>query len=201
MSTTVSLPVAARDSGSALRLLGVIGILGAPGLLIDASIRHALGDTGEGVIASSSIVGLIYIVGWAASMIGLRRLRLTGEGALAKGVFWMQMMGLALAAGQQIMELIGTPALLHSRFFGICDAAWPLSHLFMLVVGGMVLATARVHGAARFATLGCGLALPATAALAPLNHYVFVFSFGAGTMVCFGLVAWTVFRAGTGREI
>jgi hypothetical protein len=197
MSTTASLPGMTTTSGSLLRLLGLIGMLGAPGMLVDASIRYASGDTGEGVIASSSIVGLFYILGWTASMIGFRQLRLAGNGVIARIVFWLQMAGLTLAAGQQIMELIKTPTLLHSRFFGICDAAWPLSHLFMLVIGGMVLSSGRIRGFARFAPLGCGLALPATAALAPLNHYLFVFGFGVATTVCFGVVALTVYRTGS----
>jgi hypothetical protein len=173
----------------------------APGLLMDAIVRYVAGDTGDGVITSSSIVGLLYLSGWAASMIGFRRLRLTGNGMVARIVFWLQMVGLVLAAGQQLMELSKAPTLLHSRFFGICDMAWPLSHLLMLVVGGMVLATGRVHSHARFAALGCGLSLPATAALAPLNHYVFVFGFGVATMICFGALGLTVYRAGIGKEI
>jgi len=201
MSTSISLPVSSHASGSSFRFLGLVGMLCAPGMLIDAGVRYAKGDTGEGVIASSSIVGLFYLAGWTASMIGFRQLRLTGNGVIARIVFWVQMVGLTLAAGQQIMELIGTPAVLHSRFFGICDTAWPLSHLLMLVVGGMVLATGRVHAFARFAALGSGLALPATAALAPLNHYVFAFGFGVVTMLCFGQLGSTVYRAGTGREI
>lgn len=201
MSTTVTLPVVNQSSSSFLRFLGLAGMVCAPGMLVDASIRYAAGDTGEGVIASSSIVGLFYLLGWTASMIGFRRLRLTGNGVVARIVFWLQMVGLLLAAGQQVMELSQAPTLLHSRLFGICDMAWPLSHLFMLVVGGMVLTTGRVQSFARFAAMGCGLALPATAALAPLNHYVFAFGFGVATMICFGALGVTVYRAANGREI
>lgn len=201
MSATVSLSTSSHTFGSSLRFLGLVGLLGSPGMLVDTSIRYAAHDTGEGLLASSSIVGLVYIIAWMASMIGFRRLRLTGDGRFAQVVFLAQMVGLLLAAGQQIMELISTPALLRSWFFGICDIAWPMSHLLMLVVGGMVLATGRVSGFARFAPLGCGLALPVTALLAKVNHYVFVFGFGLATMLCFGLVALTVYRAETAREI
>ena len=201
MSASVSLPVVNQSSSTFLRSAGVAGVVCAPGMLVDAIVRYVAGDTGEGVITSSSIVGLFYLFGWAASMVGFRRLRLTGNGVAARIVFWLQMVGLVLAGGQQMMELSKSQTLLHSRFFGICDMAWPLSHLLMIVVGGMVLATGRVHSLARFAALGCGLALPATAALAPLNHYVFVFGFGVATMICFSALAMTVYRAGSGREI
>jgi hypothetical protein len=201
MSTTTSKPAAVRGSIASLQFLGILGMFCAPGLLVDACIRYARRDFGDGVIASSSIAGLIYIMGWTASMIGFRTLRLTGNGVFTGTVFYLQMFGLALAAGQQVMELSATPTLLQSSFFGICDTAWPVSHLFMLVVGGMVLAAGRIHGAVRFAALGCGLALPATAVSAVLNHYVFVFGFGAATTLCFGLVGLTVYRAGSGRAI
>lgn len=201
MSTSVSLPIVDQSSSTFLRSLGLAGMVCAPGMLVDAIVRYAAGDAGEGVITSSSIVGLFYLFGWAVSMIGFRRLRLTGNGVASRIVFWLQMVGLVLAAGQQMMELTKAPSLLHSRFFGICDMAWPLSHLLMVVVGGMVLATGRVHSFARFASLGCGLALPATAALAPLNHYVFVFGFGVATMICFGALGLTVYWAESGRKI
>lgn len=201
MSTSVSLPIVDQSSSTFLRSLGLAGMVCAPGMLVDAIVRYAAGDAGEGVITSSSIVGLFYLFGWAVSMIGFRRLRLTGDGVASRIVFWLQMVGLVLAAGQQMMELTKAPSLLHSRFFGICDMAWPLSHLLMVVVGGMVLATGRVHSFARFASLGCGLALPATAALAPLNHYVFVFGFGVATMICFGALGLTVYWAESGRKI
>ena len=176
-------------------------MLCAPGMLVDATIRRALGVSGDQVTPVTSVVGLIYIIGWVASMIGFRRLRLTGDGVSARVVFALQMIGLTLAATQQFMELSPPSSTRYPGIFGICDTAWPISHLFMLVVGGMVLAKARVQGPTRFAPLGCGLALPLTAVLAPLNHYAFVFGFGVITTLCFGLVGLTVYLAGTGRDI
>ena len=195
MSTTV-LPATSRSILS-LRLLGLLGMLCAPGLLIEASIRRLPSIAENRSTTLTSLLGLIYIIGWIAGMLGFRRMRATGDGLLARIVFSIQIPGLSLAGCQQLMELSGSRALLESPFFGICDAAWPLSHLFMLFVGGMVLGSARIHGAARFAPLGCGLALPLSAALSTLNHLAFVFSFGVVTTICFCTIGFTVFRAGS----
>jgi hypothetical protein len=201
MSTSVSQPTAARSSISSFQLLGLLGMTCAPGMLVDASIRRALGAPGDQLIAVSSVVGLTYLIGWTASMVGFRRLRLTGDGAPARIVFGLQMVGLTLAATQQIIELNGSAELVHSILFGICDVAWPLSHLLMLVVGAMALAKKRIRGPLRFAPLGCGLALPVSAAMNVVNHTTFIFSFGVTTTLCFGLVGLTVYRVGSGRKI
>ena len=201
MSSTVSLPVAARGSASTLRSLGLIGMLFAPGILVEVSVRQLLSLPNDPPSAISSVLGLLYIVGWMGSMVGFRMMRLTGNGLAARIIFPIQMLGLGLASCQQLIELSGSQTLRNSMFFGICDAAWPLSHLFMLVVGGMVLATGRVHGAWRFAALGCGLALPLGFAARTVSYGIFLDTFGVLTTLCFGVVAWTVCRAGSGREI
>jgi hypothetical protein len=192
LANTVTLPTSSRSIFS-LRFLGLLGTVCAPGLL--ASVRRlvVIGEDRSTIL--TSLLGLIYLIGWIASTIGFRRMRATGDGRLARIVFPIQIVGLALAGCQQLMELSGSQALIGSRFFGICDIAWPLSHVFMLVVGGMVIGNVRIHGAARFAPLGCGLALPLSAALAPLNYAAFAFSFGAITTICFATIGITVFRS------
>ena len=76
MSSTVSLPVAARGSASTLRSLGLIGMLFAPGILVEVSVRQLLSLPNDPPSAISSVLGLLYILGWMASMVGFRMMRL-----------------------------------------------------------------------------------------------------------------------------
>ncbi len=182
-------------SDSLLRILGVIGMLGAPGLLVEECIRRACSIGDFEATTATSVAGLVYVIGWMASTIGLRRMRATGAGYVALAVFVIQMAGLFLAGAQQVIELSGSSGVRSSTFYRICDSAWPLSHLFMIVVGGMVIAGSRIKGPSRFAALACGLTLPLSIALRALNHTASIFSMGLFTTLCFTASGLTVFRA------
>ena len=54
---------------------------------------------------------------------------------------------------------------LGSIFFRITDVAWPLSHMFMLVVGIFVLKAGVSRGWRKLPPFLCGLALPVTFAI------------------------------------
>jgi len=83
-------------------------MLCAPGLLIEASIRRLPSIAENRSTTLTSLLGLIYIIGWIAGMLGFRRMRATGDGLLARIVFSIQIPGLSLAGCQQLMELSGS---------------------------------------------------------------------------------------------
>ncbi len=108
----------------------------------------------------TSTLGLLYLIGWTASAIGLRQLRAAGSRAFATAVFLIQMVGLGLAACQQLGELSHHLPPPDSRIFMAMDMAWPLRHIYMICVGICVLDARVFSGWRRFTTVACGLALP-----------------------------------------
>lgn len=70
------------------------------------------------------------------------------------------MAGLLLAGSQQVQEIVYQPPDTGSLAYQIADAAWPLSVLFMLVVGALAINAKTIKGWPRFTPLFCGLALP-----------------------------------------
>jgi hypothetical protein len=154
--TAPSAPLAAPASRPralpAHRVLGVLGMLGAPAFLFMSS-PPAPTDLRANLLMSA------YLVGWACSAVGMRRLRATGRGRGALAIFVIQMLGLALAFCQQPQDQLGRRPL-GDAFYSACNIAWPLSHLFMLVVFAAVWRAGVWTGWRRWTPLACGLALP-----------------------------------------
>jgi hypothetical protein len=151
--------------------------------------------------ARDNLLGLVYLVGFAASAIGLRRLRATGRGRGAAALFAVQAVGLTLAACQQLQDLTGTRPL-GDAFYGACDVAWPLSHMLMLVVFAAVWRAGVWTGWRRWTPLACGLVLPAMfAAVAVAGRGAMGFVFPPGTAAAFFALGLAVFTApATGAE-
>jgi len=107
----------------------------------------------------TTVGSLVYVGGWMCSAVGLRLLRATGDGRLARLVFTIQMIGLVMAAFWAGQYLFGPPDA-DSRLSHVTDAAWPLSHLFMLVIGALVVTTGRLTEWRRVPPFLSGAALP-----------------------------------------
>ncbi|AHG93786.1 hypothetical protein J421_6251 (plasmid) [Gemmatirosa kalamazoonensis] len=141
MTATIA-PFAPSARPSTPRVLGALGILGSPVFLaqwLAAPSSLKVPDT-----TAAALLGIVYLMGWACSAVALRRLRATGRGRGGAVILAVQLVGLSLAAGQQIQDALHAHPL-GDVVYGVCDAAWPLSHLFMLVVGVAVL-RARASG-------------------------------------------------------
>jgi len=145
------------------RLLGTLGMLASPMMLVEMLF---FGFRQHGSNRVIGLLGVIYTVGWFCSALGMRRSRATGDTALSKGVFVLQLVGLVLAFFWSLQELIHTGVDKSGLFYGVTDAAWPLSHLFMLVIGILTVRAGVWEGWRRFAPLLVGLALPAAIAAA-----------------------------------
>ncbi|RPJ58752.1 MAG: hypothetical protein EHM23_16490 [Acidobacteria bacterium] len=95
-----------------------------------------------------AILGLVFLLGWACSAVGLRLRRATGDGPVGAWLLAVQAVGLFLAASQQIQGLTRTPNT-GSLLYRAADTVWPSSVLFMLVIGAFTV-RARVLVGCRF---------------------------------------------------
>ena len=163
--TNVSAPT--QEAFLSPRLLGTLGMLGSPMMLVEGFYRTVthLPENHMGPVLG--VLNLLYVIGWMCSVRGMRRLRVTGNGPASAVLFVIQMTCLVLAGQWAVYAATGRDMDRGNLFLAITDAAWPLSHLFMLVVGGFVLKANVWRGWRRAAPFVCGLALPSVMALSP----------------------------------
>ncbi|MBV9928573.1 MAG: hypothetical protein JOZ96_26390 [Acidobacteria bacterium] len=164
----VNLPLVKGGPFLTTKLLGTLGVVGAQMFVLDAVYRRAYGLGGGPNDRVSSVLNLLYVVGWASSAVALRRLRATGRGRAARAAFIIQCAGLALAGFVALAEALDLGAVTTQPFYFVLDAAWPLSHLFMLAVGALVRRAGVWRGWRRLGCFACGLALPSYFAALPL---------------------------------
>jgi hypothetical protein len=137
------------------RVLGTIAMICAPAML-----GFLLGG-GENALITG-IASMVFMAGWICSNIGMQRMRATGTGAWGRAVLVIQLVGLVLAF---VFGFIEATALLdeNSIVFVVTDLAWPLSMLWMLVVGITVIVAKRLSGWQRFVPVLCPFWLPLAA--------------------------------------
>ncbi len=136
------------------RTLGTIAMICAPALLVDEILRG-----GEQNPLITGVMGMIFMAGWICSNIGMQRMRAAGTGKWGRAVLLVQLVGLIVAFLFAFIEATG----LFDRgdiVFAVTDAAWPLSMLWMLVVGVTVIAAKRLPGWRRFVPVLCPFWLP-----------------------------------------
>ena len=172
------------------RLLGTMGVLASPMLLIE-SARSGF-DT-PAFDRVNALLGLVFLVGWACSMIGLSCHRAMGVGARGIWLLAMQGVGLMLAASQQIQDFLFRHSNTENALYRVADTAWPLSVVFMLVVGGVV-ARARVwSGWRRWSPLLCGMSLPLLfVTMGVAGRYASAIVFGFSTTLAWAMLGWAV---------
>ena len=179
-------PLPADPSRTSVRALGVVAMLCAPAML---TIWTPPGKSD----LRANLLMCAYLVGWGCSLIGMRRLRVTGRGRGAAAFFAVQIGLLSLALCQQPQDQLGVRPLGDAVYFAT-DMAWPLSHVLMLGAFAAVWRARVWDGWRRWTPLACGLALPLTFAaaatrLAPPNA---VFSVGtAASFLALGLAVAT----------
>jgi len=171
------------------RILGTIAMICAPALLIEVLLMR-----GQENALISGIVGMVFMAGWICSNTGMRRMQAAGTSKWGRAVLLIQLAGLIMAFMSDFFEATGLLA--NSIIFNITDRAWPLSLLWMLVVGITVLVAKRLRGWQRFVPLLCGLALPpgVIADIAFGDHPGFVF---CGLAALFWCLLGYVVRGGS----
>ncbi len=173
------------------RLLGAVGMIGAPFLMLESVSHYFLNITGSSPLGG--FLELFYLGGWISSVIGLGMLQATGRGKAGKIILGLQLLGLTLATIFSLFNIFLPDLNPDSVIFQITDLAWPLSHTFMLVVGSAALITKRLSGWTRFAPLACGLAVPLLMAVMMIGgEQVALLFFGPYTWVMFTLLGYAV---------
>lgn len=177
------------------KLLGIIAMIASPMMLVEFILRYTVGLPGGEFGKFEAVLGLVYLLGFLSSALGLRLLRVTGRGTTGGVLFSIQVVGVLLAAGQNILQLSGHPDL-KSTLFQIGDVAWPLSHVFLLVIGAAVLMAKVWAGWQRFVPLLCGLALPLAMGLGTFGgEKAFGLAFAVFTTTFFGLLGYAIATA------
>jgi hypothetical protein len=112
----------------------------APALLIEGLLVRG----GENA-AITGIASMIFMAGWICTNTGMRRMQAAGTGTLGRTILLVQLAGLVLAFLFGFFEATGLLGR-DSIIFNVTDAAWPLSMLWMLVVGISVIVAKRLDG-------------------------------------------------------
>ena len=153
------------------KVLGVFGMVGAPVMLVELLLNRTVGLPGGQVGRLDGLLGIIYLVGFLSSALGMRILRVAGKGRVAAALFGIQIAGLLLASCQNVLQLFGRPDM-NSRFFRLVDAALPFSHIFMIVIFIATLYAKVWTGWRRFTPLWCGLVLPIAILASPGRRFL-----------------------------
>jgi hypothetical protein len=141
---------------SARRLLGALGMLASPAFLVQWLASNPFAATrprprrAAGQRVRPRLPRRVRRErGRAAPAARHRR----GRGAAV--LFAVQMVGLALAASQDLQDLAGVKPL-GAAAYSVTDVAWPLSHVFMLAVFAAVWRARVWTGWRRWTPLACG---------------------------------------------
>ena len=186
----LALPAPRKDVFISNHFLGTLGMLAGPMMLAEVLI---FGFTQHGSNRVIGVLGVIYTVGWVCSAVGMRRSRVAGDNALSKGTYVVQLAGLLLAFLWSLQEITYSGIDKGGVFYGVTDAAWPLSHLFMLVIGILTLRAGVWKGWRKFAPLMVGLALPvAMAAALVAGKSAMGIAFGVMTTAGFFTLGYSV---------
>lgn len=181
------------------RMLGAVAMAASPMLFL-SGLLYGFAEIPSNRVTAA--LGLIFVLGWICSAIGLRLLKATGTGTAAKALFLCQMALLSLAASQQVQDLIFKRPEENGLIYFASDLAWPLSMMLMLVVGIFILKAGVWRGWRRLPALICGLSLPALiiASAAYGNRAAGGFLFGLTTAIGFMLLGQAVRTASAGSD-
>lgn len=131
------------------RMLGIIAMICAPALLVETLLR---GEQENALI--TGIASMVFMAGWICSNTGMRRMQAAGTGKWGRAALLIQLVGLVLAFMFGFFEATGLLGR-ESIVFNVTDAAWPLSMLWMIVVGITVIRANRLSGWRRIVPLLC----------------------------------------------
>jgi hypothetical protein len=172
------------------RLLGIIGIIGAPWMFIDF-INNGFYEHFE-VSAASGVRNFLFMTGWICSLLGLYKLRALGDKIWQKMIFILQMLFLLLAEVWSVMEM--TKAGRTSRFFFTLNYSWHVAGFLMILTGIQILRKNQLKGWKRFVPLLAGFWFPGTLCIYFFtgNSIAMVLLSGVYSMIVFSLLGFTV---------
>jgi hypothetical protein len=141
---------------SRTRILGMIGIAGAPWMLIDFmdnGLYNHFEDT-----PASGVRGFLFITGWTCSIWGLYRLQAAGTKDWGRAILLIQIVLLLLANGWNLYVIVRPQG--NDWIFKKLSYFWMASAFFMLVTGVAVIAAKKWQGFKRYLPLLAGLWIP-----------------------------------------
>ena len=183
-----------------LRTLGILGMVTAPAMLVEA-MRHGFQTVPN---AQTDVIGAtlygLFAIGWFASILGLRALEATGRNVFGRVVIHLPLVTIPLAFGQTITDILKVDQA--SALYMVTDLAWPLSMLLTFIVSVTVLFAPMLRGWQRFVPLYCGISLPLSIALmvivgSDLPDWVFALHTATG----WALLGAVVFLDAPRREV
>jgi hypothetical protein len=142
------------------RTLGAIGMILSPMLVLAWFFHASTFDKPSPNPFVTSLGGILYLLGAAASATAMRNLRVTGNGTGAAILYAVQMIGLCLAMGFDVLQYAAPHLRGTSTLFFITDAAYPFSHVLMIVVGAAIIRAGVWRGWRRIPAFLVGFALP-----------------------------------------
>lgn len=169
------------------RLLGMVAMIGAPAMLVEVILTYNQPEPDPVIVGVASMV---FMLGWLCANMGMQQMQAAGTGLAGKIVLRIQWVGLLLAFFFGLFEATGWPGESHPLFI-IADLCWPLSMVFMLVVGGFVLAAKRLQGWRRFVPILCPPWLVLALALGNTPQAALIgFGYATVTWLLLGYIVW-----------
>ncbi|HEX8246823.1 MAG TPA: hypothetical protein VF599_01465 [Pyrinomonadaceae bacterium] len=183
------------------RMLGIVGMILSPMLYFTTFFHASEFDQPSPYPFMTSLGGILYLLGAAATATAMRNLRATGSGRGAGVLYIVQMIGLFLAMGFDVFQYAAPHLRGTSTLFFITDMAYPFSHVLMIVVGVAVVRAGVWRGWRQIPALLVGLALPLFfAASALVGRAGGSFLFPLFVTVGFFLLGYAVVTTETGAE-
>lgn len=176
-----------------LRQLSIVAMVCAPAMLLEVLIPG--GKENNLIVGMAS---LIFMIGSLCSQIALWRLGASGRGIWGRIAQGMQIVLVTLAALFGVFEataLFGDD----NPLFIITDIAWPISMLWMLILGITIAVRGGLTGWRRFIVAICGLALPSSIILSVVtgsdmtSTLIGIFFFGL-LAICWFLLGLAIFQ-------
>ncbi|WP_224998496.1 hypothetical protein [Cesiribacter sp. SM1] len=171
------------------KMLGTLALVGAPWLLIGTVVEDQFPALELKDSWWSGVWGIMYISGWMFSMLGLQRIKATGNSLFGKVILRVVLASLTLANVSNVMRFFLVPE--YPGYFYFFDFCWPISNILMLVVGTMVIVSKGLPGWKRYVPLVVGLWLPIVVSISELLN------FGMGPVtfnvyIFYSAIAWSV---------
>lgn len=179
-------------NASTLRTLGLVTLLTAPAMTIEAA-RHGFQKVAnENTDPIGALLYGLFSVGWLCGVLGLRWLRATGTGQAGRWLLNVLSVTVTLAILQSAMDLLRVPT--GNALYMVTDLAWPLSMVLTLVVGVAAIFSRQLSGWRRFVPLFMGAFLPLMVIQQALGAEV-PYLFDAHTILAWGLLGVTLITA------
>ena len=167
------------------KLLGVIAIICAPFLYIDSSVTAKNSWSWQ-----SGLFDFIYMLGWMGSIAALHKMKAFGTSKFAKIAVIIQFVFLSLAQVWNVWLIVGAS---DSLLFHMLDMCWPLSNIWMIVIGITALRAKRLEGWKRYVPLLVGLWFPV--AVVPAITIGFYYLAGPYSAIAFALLGLVVYKS------